>query len=216
MDHHQMDEIERDATLSDQLNVLVERVKLMESDSELAEQRIEEQRQKSLRDVLTQLSNREAYDQRLDQEFDRWRRYGRPLSVVVGDIDHFKRVNDGYGHLAGDKVLRIIAKSLAKRLRKTDFIARYGGEEFLICLPNANEGTAMEVTDRLRVSLAENPVLLPDETPLDLGASFGLCLVSEETPLKETIQQADRALYQSKNDGRNRLTLWTAKLDHDE
>ncbi|MGY8935963.1 MAG: diguanylate cyclase [Alphaproteobacteria bacterium] len=167
-------------------------------------------------DPLTGLYNRQIMMSVLSSERERAIRTKAPCCVVLADIDYFKAVNDTHGHGAGDYVLRTVASRFLANLRSYDDIFRYGGEEFLICLPNANEGTAMEVTDRLRVSLAENPVLLPDETPLDLGASFGLCLVSEETPLKETIQQADRALYQSKNDGRNRLTLWTAELDHDE
>jgi diguanylate cyclase len=167
-------------------------------------------------DPLTGLYNRQIMMSVLSRERERALRTKAPCCVVLADIDHFKAVNDTHGHVAGDHVLRTVASRFLANLRPYDDIFRYGGEEFLICLPNANEGTAIEVTDRLRMSLAEKPVLLPDDTPLDLRASFGLCLVSEETPLKETIEQADRALYQSKTDGRNRLTLWTEELDHGE
>lgn len=202
MDNHQIDEIERDATLSDQLNVLVERVRLMESDSKLAEQRIEEQRQKALRDVLTQLPNREAYGQRLEQEFDRWRRYERPLSVVVGDIDHFKGINDEYGHLAGDKVLRIIAKSLAKRLRKTDFIARYGGEEFVILMPETNQEQAFKVIEGVREAVASCPFHFKDK-PVSLTMSFGITAFIKDDEPDLAFERADKALYEAKDGGRN-------------
>ena len=97
---------------------------------------LEEQRQKALQDPLTGLPNRAAWNERLDLEFARWQRYGGDLLLAVLDVDHFKRVNDGYGHLAGDRVLKIIGTELQKRLRKTDFIARFGGEEFVVLLPN--------------------------------------------------------------------------------
>ncbi len=157
VDQHQNGEQARQQSLSEQLDALVDRVKSMESDSADAEQRIEEQRQLALRDVLAQLPNREAYQQRLQQEFERWQRYDRPLTLVICDIDHFKGINDSYGHLAGDKVLRIIAKSLAKRLRKTDFIARYGGEEFVVLMPETEQRAALAVIDSLRLAIAGCP-----------------------------------------------------------
>jgi diguanylate cyclase len=206
MDKHQIDEIEREATLSDQLNVLVERVKLMESDSKLAEQRIEEQRQKALRDVLTQLPNREAYQLRLEQEFDRWRRYGRPLSIVVGDIDHFKHINDEYGHLAGDKVLRIISKSLAKRLRKTDFIARYGGEEFVILMPETSQQQALKVIEGVREAIASCPFHFKDQ-PVSLTMSFGVTEFNADDEPELGFARADKALYSAKDGGRNCCVL---------
>lgn len=206
MDRHQSSEKARDASLSEQLDALVTRVKSMESESAQAEQKIEEQRQKALRDVLTQLPNREAYDQRLQQEFERWRRYGRPLSLVVCDIDFFKRINDGYGHLAGDKVLRIIAKSLAKRLRKTDFIARYGGEEFVVLMPETEREQALKVSEGVREAIASCPFHFKDE-PVSLTMSFGVCEFVKGDRAEQVFARADKALYQAKENGRNQCVL---------
>jgi diguanylate cyclase len=166
-------------------------------------------------DPLTGLNNRQIMMSVLARERERAIRTKAPCCFVLADIDHFKAVNDTYGHGAGDHVLRTVAGRFLANLRPYDDIFRYGGEEFLICLPNANEGTATEVTDRLRMSLAEKPVMVLEDTPLELTASFGLRLVTEDTPLKESIEQADRALYQSKHDGRNRLTLWSPALEAD-
>ncbi len=202
MDKHQVEEQQREATLSEQLDALVERVKNMETASATAEQRIEEQRQKALRDVLTQLPNREAYEQRLEQEFERWQRYQRPLSMVVCDIDFFKKINDNYGHQAGDKVLRIIAKTLSKRLRKTDFVARYGGEEFVILMPETEHERAFKVVEGVREAIAQCPFHFK-EKPVSITMSFGVTAFRDDDQHEQVFARADKALYQAKEQGRN-------------
>lgn len=202
MDQHQAAERSREVSLSEQLNALVERVRHMEQESAVAEQRIAEQRERALRDVLTQLPNREAYQQQLAQEYARWQRYARPLSLVVCDIDHFKRINDEYGHLAGDKVLRIIAKGLAKRLRETDFVARYGGEEFVLLLPETDAGQAELKINAMREAIALSPFHFKEQ-PVSITLSFG---ISEFYPGDEpavVFERADQALYAAKQGGRN-------------
>ena len=206
MDKHSSGEKQREISLAEQLDALVERVKTMEASSADAEKRIEEQRQKALRDVLTQLPNREAYQQRLEQEYDRWQRYQRPLTLVVCDVDHFKRVNDTYGHLAGDKVLRIIAKTLQKRLRKTDFIARYGGEEFVVLMPETPEQAALKVVNGVREAVANCPFHFKEQ-PVTITTSFGVSGFVEGDNADTVFARADRALYQAKEQGRNRCVL---------
>jgi diguanylate cyclase len=206
MDQHQADEHQQEDTLSEQLHTLIERVKVMERDSASAESRIEEQRQRALRDVLTQLPNREGYQARLEQEFERWKRYKRPLTLIVCDIDHFKRVNDTYGHLAGDKVLRIIAKSLAKRLRKTDFIARYGGEEFVVLMPETEQSKALTVADGVRSAISSCPFHFK-ETPVSITLSFGITEFMEPDKPDSAFARADKALYIAKEQGRNRCIV---------
>ncbi len=206
MDKYQVSEDRRESSLSEQLDALVERVKLMESASASAEQRIEEQRQKALRDVLTQLPNREAYQQRLEQEFERWQRYDRPLTMVVCDVDHFKRINDTYGHLAGDKVLRIIAKTLRKRLRKTDFVARFGGEEFVALLPETDQAAAYKVVEGVREAIANCPFHFKDK-PVKITMSFGISGFVTEDNAEQVFARCDRALYQAKDQGRNQSVL---------
>lgn len=206
VDQHQVEEQQRADSLKDQLNTLVERVNTMEADAVVAEQRIEEQRQLALRDVLTQLPNREAYQQRAVQEADRWRRYHRPLSLVMCDIDLFKSVNDTYGHLAGDKALRIIAKSLQKRLRKSDFIARFGGEEFIILMPETTGRHAFKVVDAVREAIANCPFHFKEQ-PVSITLSFGISEFTENDEEKDVLIRADKALYQAKEKGRNCCVL---------
>jgi diguanylate cyclase len=159
-------------------------------------------------DPLTGLQNRQIMMQVLDRERERAIRTGAPCCVVLADIDHFKSVNDTHGHPAGDHVLRTVAGRFLSRLRPYDEIFRYGGEEFLICLPGTDGTRAAEVVERLRLSLAEQPVRLADGTVLPLTASFGLCLTDEAAPLKQTIERADAALYRAKHGGRNRFEMW--------
>jgi diguanylate cyclase len=154
--------------------------------------------------VLTQLPNREAYNQRLDQELDRWQRYQRPMVLAVADVDHFKRINDGFGHLAGDKVLRVIAKILRKRLRKTDFVARYGGEEFIVLLPETTMEQAIPVLDSVRQAIANCPFHFR-ETPVSITMSFGVSAPGKDETSGALFERADKALYAAKNSGRNCL-----------
>lgn len=197
-------EKQHDMPLGDQLNALVEKVREMEAQSRDAEQRIEEQRQLALRDVLTQLPNREAYNQRIEQEFDRWQRYQRPVALAVADVDFFKRINDGFGHLAGDKVLRVIAKMLRKRLRKSDFVARFGGEEFVIVLPETTVEQAIPILDGVRQAIANCPFHFR-EKPVSITISFGVAEPDKNDTPASMFERADKALYKAKNAGRNRI-----------
>lgn len=206
MDQQHSGEQQRESILSEQLDSLVSQIKNMEKDSALAEQRIDEQRQKALRDILTQLPNREAYQIRLEQEFERWQRYHRPLTMAICDIDHFKRVNDNYGHLAGDKVLRIIAKTLSTRLRKTDFIARFGGEEFVLLLPETTAEQALTVVEGIREAIATCPFHFKEQ-PVSLTVSFGIAAFNEGDQAEQVFARADKALYRAKEQGRNQCIL---------
>ena len=132
---HQRQREGHDDQVAERLRALTEKVAEMEQEAQNFRDHLEEQRQKALIDPLTGLANRAGWSERLELEVARWQRYGGELLLAVLDIDHFKRINDGYGHLAGDKVLKIIAGELNKRLRKTDFIARFGGEEFVLLIP---------------------------------------------------------------------------------
>jgi diguanylate cyclase len=202
MDQQHTIEQQRASSLSEQLDALGEQVKMMEHVSSQAEKHLEEQRQRALRDELTQLPNRAAYEQRLALEFDRWKRYDRPLSMVVGDIDFFKRVNDSFGHQAGDKVLRIIAKTLGTRLRKTDFVGRYGGEEFVLLMPETDQEEALTVAEGVREAIANCPFHFKDQE-LTITMSFGITEFHPDDQCDEVFNRADQALYKAKNNGRN-------------
>ncbi|RED52324.1 diguanylate cyclase [Aestuariispira insulae] len=167
-------------------------------------------------DPLTGLSNRQVMLRELAAEYERAVRSGAACCIALSDIDHFKNVNDTYGHAVGDQVLIQVAGRLLSRLRPYDNIYRYGGEEFLIVLPNANEATAMMVLERLRHALAEKPLQLEDGKELSITSSFGLAMVSQDAELKDVIERADAALYHAKQKGRNRVAAWTGDMtNHD-
>jgi diguanylate cyclase len=162
-------------------------------------------------DGLTKLYNRRFIEETLDKEFSRARRYGHNLSLILTDIDFFKKVNDTHGHLAGDEVLRVIAQRLKACLRGSDILGRYGGEEFMIVLPETDSRGAAILAERLRQAVAQQPVPV-EETSLSVTVSLGITqLRPATTNYEELIGGADHGLYQSKEAGRNRATLYLGK-----
>ena len=107
----------------------------------------------AMRDSLTGLPNRRAFDERISQEYARWKRFRETLALLVLDVDDFKRVNDTFGHKSGDKALAMIAKLLGERVRETDFIARYGGEEFVVLLTGADRADALRIAEAMRLAV---------------------------------------------------------------
>ena len=163
-------------------------------------------------DPLTGIANRYAMLPRVEQELERIRRTKETGWLVLGDLDHFKRVNDTHGHQAGDRVLQEAARYLGTHLRKYDQIYRYGGEEFLMMLPNTKEPAAERIVDRLRRGLGRHSIDIGKKDPLKVTASFGLAeLVPDET-VQTIVERADRAMYEAKEAGRNRTRLWTPEM----
>lgn len=162
--------------------------------------------QSALRDPLTGTGNRIAMDQTLLREIDVARRHSRPLSLLMLDIDHFKQVNDTYGHSAGDEVLKAIANAIKGELRTIDRVFRYGGEEFLIVLSNTDRDAAAMIGERLRLSTRElvYPLL---EHPLELTISLGCSTLLAAESADSLLRRADSALYIAKREGRNRLAM---------
>jgi len=165
----------------------------------------------SITDALTATCNRRYMMERLPQEIERARRYGRPLSVVLCDIDLFKAVNDTRGHQAGDDVLRDFAKLVMNGTRKDiDWVARYGGEEFLIVMPETSVPDAITVAETIRLAIAAHPFEFAGGT-LSISASFGVAGYDSPQALQNAgvdalIADADHCLYRSKEAGRNRVT----------
>ncbi len=163
-------------------------------------------------DGLTGLSNRRHFFERFDEEIDRARRYGSNLSLLMLDIDHFKQVNDTYGHPAGDMVLAEVARLLNANIRTSDIIGRYGGEEFAILIPAMSVSEAAQAAEKLRVVIEVNDIAL-EGPPLNVTISAGVADISsviEDTkasPKDALIRAADRALYRAKNEGRNRVVV---------
>lgn len=159
-------------------------------------------------DYLTGLLNRRAFMERLQGEISRAARHGNDLGIIIADIDHFKNVNDTYGHQAGDRVLQEVARSLLVSCRAYDFVGRYGGEEFIACLPGANLQDTMAIAERMRIGLEEQHFFLPDQNvEIKVTASFGITSIEagNECSEDQLIKSADDALYNAKNSGRNRV-----------
>ncbi|HEX5272803.1 MAG TPA: diguanylate cyclase, partial [Gemmataceae bacterium] len=160
-------------------------------------------------DGLTDIHNKRSLMDFLDRELARSERYGRPLSLVLFDIDRFKRINDGLGHLAGDAVLRELAACVKETVRKEELFARYGGEEFAVVLPETPVEDAVAFAERLREAVAAHPFAHGGQ-PLPVTVSVGVAgtMGQEAYTPGELIARADKALYQAKNEGRNCVRAW--------
>jgi diguanylate cyclase (GGDEF)-like protein len=171
-------------------------------------------RHMAITDSLTGLYNRRHFNQLAESEITRALRYTRPLSVMMLDIDFFKRVNDTFGHTSGDMVLKMVAKTVKERVRSNDIPARYGGEEFIVLLPETTAADAAIVAENLRCSI-EASTAQGEKHPITITASFGVSdhlektkSIPNERVISEFISKADQALYASKNAGRNRVTVF--------
>jgi diguanylate cyclase len=178
------------------------RISVLERESRSLHESLREEQRLAMLDALTGIANRAAYDDRIEQEFKRWKRFARPVSILAWDIDRFKSINDAYGHKAGDKVLRAVGQHLARHVRDTDFVARYGGEEFVMLLVGTGAEEARVVADKIRVELAALGFHFHD-SPVAVTASCGITeFTSSDTP-DISFDRADRALYRAKQAGRN-------------
>jgi len=158
------------------------------------------------RDGLTRLLNRRAFFEAATRAIDRARREREPLALVLFDIDHFKSVNDKFGHPVGDEVLRAVATAASETVRAGDLVGRYGGEEFAVVLAGADSELAVRVTEALRTTIAERSIDAPHGA-LAVTASFGIALHVRGHVLEELIKRADLALYEAKRAGRNRVVM---------
>jgi diguanylate cyclase (GGDEF)-like protein len=165
----------------------------------------------SLRDVKTGLYNHGFFITRLSEEIYRTKRNACNSSIIVIDVDKFKEFNDTYGHLAGDKVLEIIAQVIKNGVREEDIPSRFGGEEFTILLPNTDKATVWNIAERLRMSVADMKVSWSEPLP-NVTISVGVYTFDQTTPtdVSNIIRRADEALYNSKKRGRNCCTMWSA------
>jgi diguanylate cyclase (GGDEF)-like protein/PAS domain S-box-containing protein len=164
---------------------------------------------RATRDTLTGLINRGHFTEIASQEIERARRFAEPLSVALLDLDHFKRVNDTYGHEAGDTTLIRFAETCMEVARKLDLVARLGGEEFVILLPRANKEPAFEIVQRLRLQVMEMRIAAANGVTFGCTVSAGLASLRPHTrDLRELLRNADAALYKAKREGRNRVECW--------
>lgn len=183
---------------------LVARLNELEKETVCLRERVNMERLQAQMDPLTAIPNRLGYIERVTQEFARWKRFGNPLTLVVCDIDFFKRINDNYGHVAGDKALKSIAKTLAGKIRETDYIARYGGEEFVLIMPGADMQAAEGVAEKLRTTVEALAFHFKGE-PVSITISCGISSFKKGDSVEDVFERADKGLYQAKEGGRNKV-----------
>ncbi len=184
------------------IKALKQRLEDMEEETNNLRRSIRAEHARALTDGLTGIPNRLAYDERIGQEHARWKRMGTPLSLMVMDIDHFKAINDEFGHAAGDKALTHIARLLSSEVRETDFLARYGGEEFALLLPDTGLEAALGVGDKLRQTVAQAHFHFKDaDVPITI--SCGLAEFHDGDDAQSCFNRADAAMYLAKQHGRN-------------
>ena len=162
-------------------------------------------------DPLTGVQTRTSMERDLKREQYRAFRTRQPCSVALVDIDHFKRVNDTLGHLAGDRVLAAVTRLLNDGLRPYDSIYRFGGEEFLLCLPDTGPEQARSVLERVRKAIGSTPMDIGADQPVSITVSIGIAQLLPRRPIGEITARADQALYSAKTGGRNLVRVWTAE-----
>lgn len=189
---------------SEAINLLKNKLEKAEHESNALKTLLKSQREQVMRDPLTQLFNRYGFHERSRHEYLRWKRNPLPLSLVMVDIDHFKRINDSMGHLAGDEALRCVAESMKLSIRETDFIARFGGEEFVLILPNTRLGDAARVINKIRQTIMNLPIKFENKT-FSVTVSAGVANFIENDTTSDVLSRADSALYRAKQLGRNQV-----------
>lgn len=197
-------EEEQRQALQNKLNTMSAQVKQLELQSQNFEKRMQEQQAKSLQDALTKLGNRAAFDEYFAKEIVRFHHKKFDLAITVIDLDDFKRINDTYGHTAGDKTLQVIANTLKKVIGNDAFIGRYGGEEFVIVFSGIDKITVMNRLNILRKKVASLPFTFKNNR-VSITLSIGVSLVQKDDNVHSAFERADTALYQAKKDGKNRV-----------
>lgn len=168
-------------------------------------------RQLALNDGLTQVASRLYFFERLQQEITRARRYQQPLSLILFDIDHFKQINDDYGHTAGDNVLVQVAERIQQDLRQSDLLGRFGGDEFMLMVPDNNLQQAVNTAERLRQILFSIPL---QQTARRLSGSFGVVELDLQETVQQAFERADASLLKAKRQGRNQVVASPLSQHH--
>lgn len=192
--------------LLNQISIVTENLKSTEDEVSLFKGKLNHFNQQLQIDTLTQLYNRTALHERLSIEYKRWLRYQTPLCLAIIDIDYFKNINDQYGHLAGDKALKVIARTLHTAFRETDFVARFGGEEFVVLLPGITHEMVDIPLNKLRQTVKNIPFRFK-ENEISITISIGATSFRQGDRISDVLDRADKALYQAKNNGRDRLVI---------
>ena len=194
------------ATIRARNDQMHSRIVELEDEAKRLHNQLQDEQRLSTIDSLTRIPNRLAYEKRVEEELHHWQRFSQPTCIVVWDVDHFKRINDSYGHRAGDRVLQAVAGCFAAKIRSTDFVARYGGEEFVMILPGTHLEDATQFTERLRAAIASIGFHFRG-TPVSITVSSGVTTFLSEDSAEGAFDRADKAMYQAKDAGRNRYMV---------
>jgi len=189
-----------------EIDVMQTKMQTMESEAEKLKKLVIEKNRLAMFDSLTGIPNRLSYEKKSAEEIARWKRFDNPLSLAVWDIDLFKKVNDTYGHKAGDKVLKTVAQLLVKSIRETDFLARYGGEEFVMLLPGTKQEETLRLVNKLRQEI-ENCGFHYHGKSVKITISCGVSSFGQDDSLSDVFERADNALYKAKENGRNQCVI---------
>jgi diguanylate cyclase len=203
--HQTQENIERNK-IHQELDSLTIKFNGMKQESHQLKNKLIAAQQKATHDPLTGLPNRLAYDQRLTTEMARWKRYQTPLTLIIWDIDFFKKINDIFGHKAGDKTLRLIAKIILHHCRETDFVSRFGGEEFTMLLSDTNAQAALQAAENIRLVI-ENTAFNSSGKKIAITTSCGITQFTDNDTADSAFNRADKALYDAKNNGRNQCVI---------
>lgn len=190
--------------LQSELSGMVTRIEELEQQSANYQSELQSQKHKNMLDSLTKLPNRAAFDEHLSNSIELWQRSPFDLAVVVLDLDHFKRINDTYGHSAGDKTLQVIAKTLNKFANANTFVGRFGGEEFVIIMSQCNKKAALEKMELLRTAIEKLPFKFKQQK-VTITISIGITHIVNGDNMHLAFERADEALYAAKDQGRNRI-----------
>ncbi len=185
---------------------MVRQIKKLQNETQSYQKTLKQQNKQLHVDFLTKIPNRAAWSERLEIEMLRFKTYQKRLNIAIIDIDSFKKINDNFGHLAGDKVLHVIAQTLQKSIRKNDYIARFGGEEFALLLPEITEQQSAYVLNKLRERIKNIPFKFKNDQ-LSITISIGFTSFCESDDAEIAFERADNALYQAKHQGRDRVVL---------
>ena len=170
-------------------------------------EQMQEMKKAALLDGLTEVGNRKYMEMKLETTFKEWSQHHLPFGLLFLDIDHFKNVNDTYGHACGDRVLKMVAETLASNIRSYDFIGRWGGEEFIIFLQGVDEVRLSEIAAKLHTLIAQSHCQCQEGVEVSVTVSIGGTLVKANDNPEKIVERADRLMYQSKGTGRNRITV---------
>ncbi|QUM77973.1 GGDEF domain-containing protein [Moritella sp. 24] len=193
--------------LEQQIQAVQKQLEELKKETLLHTQRLEAQQHKLYLDSLTQVYNRTALDERFKLEFKRWQRYQTNTTIAIIDIDHFKNINDTFGHIAGDKALKIVARALQKSIKGKDFIARFGGEEFVLLLAELEPDKIQVILDKLRNTIKSIPFRFKGKQ-ISITISIGATrFTAEDKDAVDPFERADKALYEAKSSGRDKVII---------